>query len=283
MSGEEPIDVAGDSGINLDAQIGGEAPQQSEGNPAWEEVLGIIPKEFHSQITPRLQAWDQGVQQKFVSLNNTIKAYDGYKQFVDNRIAPAELDAAYKVFQRMNQQPLDFYNRLGDLLKQQGLLQQVQQQQAAQEDEEQQQFKDPRIDELLQQQRQFAENFQRQQAELQQQQQLQQFAQQVNSQVDSEFGQLGQAIGGQVPDWLRMELIKRATFMTDQQARPVSILEAFQDWQQVQAQARRVSNAPKVVPSGGGFPQQAPDPNALKSIDGRAAAVKDIIDRMNNS
>lgn len=281
MPEEVPVADTGDASLNLDAQIGGEQPTGNEGNPAWNDVLGIIPKEFHAQITPHLQEWDRGVQQRFAGLNNTIKSYEGYKQFVDNRIAPADLDAAYKVFQRMNQQPLDFYNRLGELLQQQGLLQAQQQQQAA--EDEQQQYQDPRIDQLIQQQRQFAESFQRQQLELQQQQQIQQFAQQVNSQVDGEFSQISQAIGGQVPEPLRVELIKRATFMTEQQQRPVSILEAFQDWQQVQSQVRRVSNAPKVVPSGGGFPQQVPDPNALKSIDGRAAAVKDIIDRYKDS
>lgn len=283
MPPEEQNSELPDTGINLDAPIGEPDTGTGEGgNPAWGEVLGVIPKEFHQQIMPHLQSWDQGVQQKFKTLNDTIKSFDGYKQFVDNRIAPNDLLAAYQVFQRINQQPLDIYNRLGEMLRQQGLLQEQQQQQPPAEGEEDQQPKDPRIDQLLQLMQQQQLQSQQQQLQVQQQQQIQQFAMQVNDQVTSEFQQLGQAIGGEVPPWLRTELLQRATFMTEQQGRPISILEAFQNWQQVQAQAKKVSTAPKVVPSGGGFPQQLPNADALKSIDGRAAAVKDIIDRMNN-
>lgn len=281
--GMQSADGGNEPQLDLSAQIGDPQQQQvSEGNPAWNEVLGIIPKEFHPQVTPHFKQWDQNFQQSLEKAKaEATKPYQAYQQFVDNRINPQELVAAYQVFQGLNEKPLDIYNRLGDMLRSNGLLQPDEK---LPEETEEEVFKDPRVDKVLEQQQLFMQQFQAQQQQAQQQQALQQFAQQMDAQIEDEFGQLSQSVG-QIPDWLRLELINRASTMTDTLQRPVSILEAFQNFQQVQSQVQKVSpstNAPRVIPSGGGFPAGQPtEPDAFKTVDGRAAAVKAIIDRYN--
>lgn len=285
-------EIQQDDSFTLDVDLGAnedaapatteEAPAPVEspsGNPAWNEILDILPPEFKSQVTPHLQKWDQGVQARFASIRQeAVTPYVPFKQFVDNGVSPEELISAKNLFDQINADPVAFHGRYTAMLKQQGLLQE-QAEQIADEaiaQSQEQVVEDPRIAQLAQQQQQLMQMLaQRQQDEV-----IQQQAIKVEQAINSEFAQI-EAKTGPLPPQLRVELINRASLLTDQYGRPVSLIEALQDLQQLRSTlmaARPGQSAPRVVPGGGAPP--APVAQAKYSNeDERMAAVKAIIER----
>jgi hypothetical protein len=73
-------------------------------NPAWNDVLSIIPTEFHSQVTPHFDKWDKGVQGK---ISEVHKQYENYKPFVESQISPDDLRMGYGLLQAVYNKPLD--------------------------------------------------------------------------------------------------------------------------------------------------------------------------------
>lgn len=109
----------GDGGLGaLDS--GQDAPQRGV-HPAWNEVLGVIPQELHSQVTPHFQKFDknhheslQKVHQEYEPWKPIIKASDPETtQFAIQLLNTLETDpkTVYKAIQ-------DHYkDQLGDLLQ----------------------------------------------------------------------------------------------------------------------------------------------------------------------
>lgn len=54
-------------GLEGTGYTGGQEPEGSSerGNPAWNDFLSVIPEELHEKVTPVLQKWDQGVNDRF--------------------------------------------------------------------------------------------------------------------------------------------------------------------------------------------------------------------------
>jgi len=271
--------------FNFDASLSDDTQQPQEtqssgGNPAWNSVLEVIPKEFHSQVTPHLQEWDRGVSTRFQKIREeATKPYADYQQFVDNKISPQELESAYQIWQQINTNPRAIYDSMTAMLQQMGLLETAQQN--AELEEEEAPPVDPRIEALENQQRQLIETLQRAQQEQAQRQQIDAFAAQFDAQIKDEFAQI-ESKTGPIPEKIRIELLNRASMMTDQLNRPVSLIEAFNDLQslrQTLLSSRPGQKAPQVVPSGGGYPATPPNVEALKTYEGRAAAVGEIVKR----
>lgn len=248
-------------------------------NPAWESLKEKIPKEFHSQIDPILSDWDKGVQQKFQTNAEELRRFEAYKEFVEGNIDPNQLRVAHQMAQNLNSDPVTFYNNLAQMLRENGLIQEAAQaEQKADELEGLEQVSDPRIDALQQQQQQIIAGLQqRQQAELQAQAEAR-----IQTQIQSDMDFI-ESKTGPLPEWAKTEVINRASLMTQQQGRPVGLVEAYKDFQMARQRIlntpRPGETAPRVVPGGGGFPQQQPNKDALKSYDGRTAAIADIIRR----
>jgi hypothetical protein len=80
------------------------------GNPAWGELLGVIPQELHSQVVPHLQKWDQGVQKRFTEVQSK---YQPFEQFVSNGVEPSQLETALQVMEAIEQNPQAVYESLG--------------------------------------------------------------------------------------------------------------------------------------------------------------------------
>lgn len=76
------------------------------GNPAWESLLGEIPEDLHEKITPHLQEWDRGVQQRFAS-------YEPYKEFLDGGVDAENLRMGLGLLQAIEQDPKSVYEALG--------------------------------------------------------------------------------------------------------------------------------------------------------------------------
>lgn len=248
-------------------------------NPAWESLKEKIPKEFHSQIDPILSEWDKGVQQKFQQSAEELRKFDPYKQFVENQIDPQALVVAHQMAQNLNTDPVTFYNNLAHMLRENGLIQEAAQAEAkADELEDLEQVNDPRIDALAKQQEQLIAGLA---AERQAQLQAQADAR-IQTQIQSDMDFI-ESKTGPLPEWAKMEVINRAGLLTQQLGRPVGLVEAYKDFQATRQKIlntpRPGETAPRVVPGGGGFPQNKPNPEALKTFEGRTAAIAEIARR----
>jgi hypothetical protein len=257
-------------------------------NPAWAPIKEKIPKEFWPTITPELQKWDQGVQQQFQKLHQQYAPYDDFRK---NNVTPDQLQAGYNLFQQLNASPVDFFNNLRGVLEQNGMMPaeaaakaaEITQQQTGEDPDV---YEDPRISELARQQAeikaqqdQFLQSIQ-QQAE---QQASQQKFDAIQSSLGNQMASLEQRVGA-LPEWLAVEVYNRTASLSERYGREVSIVEAYADWQKMYQAAQSIprpgAQAPRVVPSGGGYPSQQPNPDALKSQDGRAEAGLAIVRRL---
>lgn len=251
-------------------------------NPAWDTLKEKLPKEFHNQIDPILAEWDKGVQQKFQQNAEELRKYEAWKEFVDSGADPQQLRVASQMAQNLNTDPVTFYNNLASMLRERGLLQEAAQvqQKADEELEDLEQVNDPRIDQLARQQEALIQGL-----TAQQQAQMQAEADaRIAQQVQSDMAAL-ESKTGPLPDWVKDEVFNRGAIMTQRLGRPVGLQEAFIEFQKIRQQVlntpRPGETAPRVVPGGGGFPARKPDKEALKTFEGRGAAIADILRREN--
>lgn len=276
------LDVTFDEPTSATAEPVVQEATETGVNPAWDTLKEKLPKEFHSQVDPILAEWDKGVQQKFQQNAEELRKYEAWKEFVDSGADPQQLRVAAQMAQNLNTDPLTFYNNLASMLRERGLIQEAAQVQAKADEELEnlEQVTDPRIDVLAKQQEMLIQGLT---AERQQQMQADADAR-LQQQVQSEMAEL-EAKTGPLPEWAKNEVYNRGALMTQQLGRPVSLKEAFIAFQQVRQQMlntpRPGENAPRVVPGGGGFPARKPNTEALKTYDGRTAAIAEIIQREN--
>lgn len=81
-------------------------------NPAWNDLLGEIPSEFHEKVTPHLKNWDT----KFNEQVGTVKSqYEPFQHFIDGGVEPEHLNMGLQLLTAIQNNPKDVY----DLLAQQ--------------------------------------------------------------------------------------------------------------------------------------------------------------------
>ncbi len=90
---------------------GGNQEPGSGLNPAWNELLGKVPQELHSQIIPDLQKWDQGFNSKLSEVQSKYKPYD---EFVSGGVAPDQIQEALSVVQALRANPEMVWKQLGE-------------------------------------------------------------------------------------------------------------------------------------------------------------------------
>lgn len=81
-------------------------------NPAWNDVLEVVPKELHSQITPHLRNWDNGVQNRFQQVQSEFAPF---REFKEAGVDPAALRMGLQLMSAIEENPKQVY----DLLAQQ--------------------------------------------------------------------------------------------------------------------------------------------------------------------
>lgn len=82
----------------------GQQPEDNgnSGHPAWQEILDQLPDDLHPLITPKLQEWEQGVQQKLQSVHSQ---YDPYKPLVENNIPVDMVEQALYLHHQLENNP----------------------------------------------------------------------------------------------------------------------------------------------------------------------------------
>lgn len=86
-----------------------ENENDNNGHPAWDNVLNIIPEEFHDQVKTHFQQWDKGVEDRFSEVHSK---YDPYKDFVENEVDASQLKMGLGILQAIEQDPKQVYEAL---------------------------------------------------------------------------------------------------------------------------------------------------------------------------
>lgn len=88
--------------------------QQDTTNPAWNEFLDVVPKELHGQVTPLLEKWDKGVQERFTKVQSE---YEPWKEFNSAGVDPDTARFALNLLNSLNDNPQMVYKAIGDYYK----------------------------------------------------------------------------------------------------------------------------------------------------------------------
>lgn len=78
-------------------------------NPAWNDLLSVIPEDVHSEVIPHLQNWDRGVQDRF---QNVQSEWSDYGFLKENEISPDDTRIALGLLRAVQEDPENFYKSL---------------------------------------------------------------------------------------------------------------------------------------------------------------------------
>ncbi len=85
---------------------GGNEGGNEGGNPNWGPLLADIPQEFHSKVTPHLQNWDRGIQQRF-------QENAAWKPVQSSGMSPEMVQQAIQLARSMQEDPRGVYDAMG--------------------------------------------------------------------------------------------------------------------------------------------------------------------------
>lgn len=263
----------GASGESAGFQSGGTSDGQSSGssgnagsNGAWNELLSIVPREFHPVVTPHLQKFDSNYGQ-------LAQQYAPWKKtFVDKGTTPDELTAAHQLYTLVNQNPQLVYERLAAALGYSAQQQQAANQyfQPGQSNEQydpnqgmqppqeyqQEQFEDPRLMQMSQQMAQMQQMLEQQYNQAQAQQEAQQ-RQEMTADYERQLDTGIKTLLKKDPNFDVGDVLNRV-WMQVSQDQEIDIQRAYNDHiayvQRIRATPMNGAGAPRVMPTGGGMP-----------------------------
>lgn len=99
-------------GGEVQGGLGSETDETPGQNPAWNDVLGVIPEQFHNVVTPHFQQWDQAAQKRIEDVNSQLSTFEPYKAFADNNISAEELEQGIRLMYELNTNPQAVYDAL---------------------------------------------------------------------------------------------------------------------------------------------------------------------------
>lgn len=247
-----------DNDVNPGGDSGGSGQGGSgEGvNPAWNDLLGIIPQELHNQVTPHLRNWDQGVNQRFQGIQ---EQYKPYKSFVDGNIRPEDLQMGYGLVQALNEDPARVYQAIAEHY---GLSQGAAEEETAEEES----GLPPEVMQKLQ----AFEQFQEQVSRLLVGQREQELAKTAEDALDKELSDLAGKFGD-FDEQIVLPLMQNG--LSGEQA----VQRYFQIMDELATKASR-PQVPRIIGSnGGGIPQGGVDPVKLPSNDVKKLVAQQLL------
>lgn len=229
-------------------------------NPAWNDVLGLIPQTLHSQITPHFQKWDQNYQN---SIQKVHSQYEPWKPFVEGGIDPENVNFSLGLMNAISENPQEVVNAIQTWMQEEGVEQGQQGQQTGQQGQfDQTPQYDPsditshpkfvEMEEALQTMAQI----------MLQQRESEQSVQQ-DQELEEELGRLKQEHG----DFDENYVISICA-NSDGEISLEDAIQMDQERTQTILSGRR-QPGPPVLGSGGAFPNSVPDPRKLGSTDTR--------------
>lgn len=88
---------------------GGQQGDGGQGNPAWQPFLEAVPQELHQKITPLLQEWDKGVNDRFQKVHSE---YEPWKPIIGAAGDPQTAQYALNLLDAMYNNPEVIYEAL---------------------------------------------------------------------------------------------------------------------------------------------------------------------------
>ena len=96
-----------------DSTVGPIVDQQGNINPAWNDLLGVVPSQLHSQVTPHLQKWDQNFQSKIQEVHSQ---YEPWKPFLDNGVTPEDVEYSLGLLNAVSENPGEVIKALQEMV-----------------------------------------------------------------------------------------------------------------------------------------------------------------------
>lgn len=83
-------------------------------NPAWNDLLSVVPAELHSQVTPHLRNWDNNYQN---SVQRAQSDFEPFKEFKEAGISPDQIRMGMGLMEALESNPRQVYDLLADQFK----------------------------------------------------------------------------------------------------------------------------------------------------------------------
>lgn len=99
-----------DTGIDTSADV--DNTDASQGNPAWQELYGVLPDSLQTVVAPVLDKWERRNQAQIQQYAEQVQAYEPYKEFVDNGVPVEQMEAALQVMALIDSNPQEFMQQM---------------------------------------------------------------------------------------------------------------------------------------------------------------------------
>ena len=119
-------------------------------NPAWNDVLGVLPEQFHSVVTPHFQKWDQAAQSRIEAANAKVAEFEPYAAFAQHGIEPSEIENGLRLMYEINNDPKRVWEALAQTYGLGANTENEQDPNGASANQDPANFQDPRFDQLQQ-------------------------------------------------------------------------------------------------------------------------------------
>lgn len=81
-------------------------------NPAWNEVLELLPEQFHGLVTPHFKKWDDSAQGRIEELNSKVSSFEAYAPLIEHNISMEDVTQSLLLNQEINTNPRAIYDAL---------------------------------------------------------------------------------------------------------------------------------------------------------------------------
>lgn len=246
LTGTDSVDTSAEGFASDSGPVDGGTPAtDGGGNPAWESLRTKLDPISFKAIEDDLKGWDKNAESRISNLNSQLKPYKDLGEV-------EQLQSYAALAQQIDAQPEVIYEALGNFLKENGRMPETEaEMQEAVDDVEEdgQEYRDPRVDELAQQQEQMRQF-------LSQQEQVR-LEQEADKALDSEIGQLQETYPDFTGDDIQEVLMRAAYELSNGNDRPLS--EVAQEYiektvNRIRAVPRPGDSAPRLLPTSGGVP-----------------------------
>jgi len=262
LTGGEPV-VQQDT-----APVGNQQAPTGE-NPAWAELLGVLPSSLHQTVKPYLEKWDRGVNDRFTRVQSQ---YDPYKDFLT--VDPQQIQASLQLAQLVATDPRSFYDKMTDYYGAEWGLGQGQGDDDADdyslddgEDEDYDPVADNPLFQKLQEQQDTIANFLASDLQRKEQEQYQQEVEKAGSEIDNAFKSVATKFQmAEVPTQAQQMILSLC--MTNE---GITIEQAAEQVMPLFAGQNRP--APRIMSPGGGVPANNVDPAKMSGTETRSAVA----------
>lgn len=252
QSANEPIESQGPVQDESQGTPADNSQQEGTGlNPAWNDLMAVVPSQLHSLVTPHLQTWDKNYQE---GINKVHSEYEPWKPFQEAGIAPEQVQYGLQLLDAIENRPEEIFDALKSYLQVEDEQQQVTD--PAQQALEQEQGQQPSIDlSTIPEFQQMAEMV-RTMAELTVQQNSQQAESQADQELEQEFTAARDKYGDFDEKWVITQMLADDNLTLDQ------AVGSYKEFVQgILQNANRPG--PRVLSPGGGNPAITTNPSQL--------------------